>query len=318
MDGTELRYLSKSDVQSLELSYSDIADAIARLLHKQQSNAAWGNPNSSISPYEGTRSVSFHAAALDRAYSIHKTLGLSHDNAARNLPHLGGLINVLNVHTGHPIAILDCEEITGLRTASLSLLAARYLASHRDMHRIGFIGAGRQASFHLDAFLSEFDLKGAILYNPERRDCSRLADQCRSNGLEVSVTQNWQAVLGASEIVITSVPDGPGFRPFLDASVLSEPSFVAAVDSGRSWLPESLAVFDELVVDDMTLHQLKPYVTGVEPDGDLTSLVCGQGGARDLQKAGIFFAGIAIADLAAVGLALHKAEAMNAGTILPR
>ncbi|WP_282052617.1 hypothetical protein [Phaeobacter inhibens] len=318
MNLRELRYLSKSDVQSLGLSYSEIADAIAKILRRKQNNAAWNNPNSTISPYEGTRSISFHAAALDPAFSVHKTLGLSRDNSARNLPHLGGLINVHDVHTGHPVAILECEEITGLRTASLSLLASRYLTPRRKAQTIGFVGAGRQASFHLEAFLSEFDLRKAILLGREGGSCSRLADECRSKGLTALVTPDWQEVLRSADIVVTSVPDGPGFKPFLDASLLSEASFVAAVDAGRSWTPSGLGSFDELVVDDIPLHNMKPYVTGVKSDGDLTRLVCGTPGSRGSQRSGFFFTGIAIADLAAVELALQKAEVMKVGTVLQR
>lgn len=317
MDNEHLRYLSQQDVQKLKLSVASLCDVIADLLVAQRKGAAWRNPNSTISLCSGTRTISFHAAALNPPYSVHKTLGLSSSNAERGLPHMGGLINVHDVNTGHPVAILDCEELTGLRTAALSLLAARYLAP-KGARRIGFIGTGRQAKFHLTGFLSEYDLKQAILFQPRGRDCNRFIEICCSAGLNTILHQDWQNVLSASDILITSLPDGPGFAPFLDAAYLPNSSFVAAVDAGRSWLPEHLASFDPLIVDDLVLHADNPFVTGSEPTSDLEGLVSGECTLPPTQKAGFFFAGLALADLAVAGLALKQAQTLNVGIILPR
>jgi len=316
MVGDTIRYLSKSDVRSLELSISDIADAIERILKAKQANTAWSSPNSVISVAQGSRSVSFHSAGLDPAYSMHKTLGLSSANSERGLPHMGGLINVHDVQTGLPLAVIECTEITGLRTAALSLLATRYLAPPK-METIGFIGAGQQAMFHLKMLAKNYPFKRAFVYEPEERCSEALVQDCRLIGLKPTTARHWQKVLEESDVLVTSLPDGPGFQPFLDASYVPRRTLILSVDSARSWLQKSLLSLDRLVVDDLNSHAKNRFITAKAPTEDLSTLISAGEQTTLNVKSGFFFAGIALADLAAVGIALRAARARNIGHCLP-
>ncbi len=70
------------------------------------------------------------------------------DNAARDLPSHMGLIALFDPETGAPVAVLDAEEITALRTAAASALAVRLLA-RTDASVLAILGAGVQARAHL-------------------------------------------------------------------------------------------------------------------------------------------------------------------------
>ena len=60
--------------------------------------------------------------------------------------HLGQIL-LFDSSTGRPVAMMDANAITWLRTAAVSALATDYLAPNAKS--IALIGAGQQASSHL-------------------------------------------------------------------------------------------------------------------------------------------------------------------------
>ena len=61
-------------------------------------------------------------------YAAVKAVGLSPDNSKRGLPHIGSTVTLFDSTTGLPVALLDGNWITAVRTAAITLLAAQYLA----------------------------------------------------------------------------------------------------------------------------------------------------------------------------------------------
>src|SRR5665213_568978 len=66
--------------------------------------------------------------------------------------HLG-LVLLFESEHGKPVALLDAAEITAIRTAAASGLATRLLA-RADAGNLALLGAGEQASSHLQAMLA--------------------------------------------------------------------------------------------------------------------------------------------------------------------
>ena len=96
----------------------------------------------------GGTMLSMPAVAADVA--IHKLVNVQPANARRDLPTIHGLVSVFDAATGRPLCILDGPEVTGRRTAAVSLLAIRLLA-HRAPRRVLLYGTGAQARHHLRA-----------------------------------------------------------------------------------------------------------------------------------------------------------------------
>jgi len=65
-----------------------------------------------------------------------------------NKPNLNASILLSEITTGYPIAFMDGTLCSDLRTASVSAVAAKYLA-RKDSEIIGFLGSGEQAKMHL-------------------------------------------------------------------------------------------------------------------------------------------------------------------------
>ncbi len=79
-----------------------------------------------------------------------KLVSLLPGNPARGRPTVQGFVTLFDAETGAPAALLDGAEITRIRTAAASALAARVLA-RPDASTHGILGAGVLAAAHLEA-----------------------------------------------------------------------------------------------------------------------------------------------------------------------
>src|SRR3984893_6392187 len=114
--------------------------------------------------------------------------------------HLG-LVLLFEAEHGQPIALLDAAEITAIRTAAASGLATRLLA-RQDAGDLALLGAGEQASSHLEAMLAVRSLRRVRVW---ARDGGKAAAFAESQGprqriaIETSTTVR-EAIAGADII----------------------------------------------------------------------------------------------------------------------
>ncbi len=82
--------------------------------------------------------------------AIHKLVNVHPGNARRGLPTIHGAVTVCDAATGQIGCVLDGPEVTGRRTACVTLLAIRHLLARAPGH-ILIIGTGSQARYHVQA-----------------------------------------------------------------------------------------------------------------------------------------------------------------------
>lgn len=92
--------------------------------------------------------LSMPATAPD--LGIHKLVSVQTANAQRQLPTIHGIVTVCDAVTGSPMCQLDGPEVTGRRTAAVSMLAIRTLLP-TPPREVMLIGTGTQAAYHLQA-----------------------------------------------------------------------------------------------------------------------------------------------------------------------
>ena len=93
-------------------------------------------------------SLSMPASAAD--VSIHKLVNVQPANAQRGISTIQGVVTVCDVQTGEPIMFLDGPEVTGRRTAGISLLAIQTFVKS-GLKQALLIGTGMQATYHVAA-----------------------------------------------------------------------------------------------------------------------------------------------------------------------
>ena len=312
-----IRYLSRRDVERLAVSAREIADRLETLLVAERTGDAWEAPKASIAPGDGRFSLALLSAAREPSLSVLKTVGLSPGNTARGLPHIGGVIVVHDGESGLPVAILDAEHITAVRTAAISLVAARRLA-RPESTSIGFIGCGVQAGSHLDALASELPIERIVAWSRRRKSAEALCARARVAGIAGGVTEDAGDAVSGVDIVVSSIPDQPGFRPFLDAGKLGPGAFAIGVDLGRSWITETFSAFARVVVDSLPRHAAAPFLTSVPVEADLVTLIGEPRRMDRTARTAFMFRGVGLGDLAAASICLDRARERDVGTMLER
>lgn len=319
----DLLYLSHKDVRACSVTPREAREAVLAAFRDHAAGRNRSLPKSALALGPGHAFQAMTAASEAQEIATVKWVASAPSQAGSSVPSVSALICVSDYATGAPLAILDGDEITLVRTAAMSAAAASLLAPP-DARMIGFVGCGLQAHAHLAAFHDLFpDLSAALMLSRSRASAERLAEAAAARGLATEIIDDADALLARADIVISMIPAAPGLRPFLDASRMKPASFAAAVDTGRSWLPVALPTFDILATDSLAQSQA-PYdvdgqpVASVRFGHDLAALsqmpLADAGTKRSL----FCFRGFALADLALAHLVLEKARAGGIGTLLPR
>jgi ornithine cyclodeaminase/alanine dehydrogenase-like protein (mu-crystallin family) len=160
-------------------------------------------------------------------------------NAARGLHTHNATIQLFQAETGLPLATLDGRVITAWRTAAVSALATRELASP-NARVLAILGSGVQARTHYKALRM-------IRYFNEVRVWSRSQEHASQFAAEVGAVAMplEQAVRGAD--VITTVTNYT--EPFLEGAWLKEGAHINAVGAVGTWSRELHdSVFDRATV----------------------------------------------------------------------
>ena len=144
----------------------------------------------------------------------------------RGLPTIQGVISLHDASDGTLLALLDSMEITTLRTAAATAVAARHLA-RADARTLTVIGCGVQGRSHVLALSRVRDLERIHVADVDRATADRCAAELRDLlGCEVVAVSDYRAAVARSDVVVTCTPSR---APLLSARDVPPGSFVAGV-----------------------------------------------------------------------------------------
>ncbi|UJP04777.1 MAG: ornithine cyclodeaminase family protein [Nitrosomonas sp.] len=316
---TMIRYLSQSSLQDLQLSTGEIVASIERILLEQTRQHAWNAPKAVITPPDGRYAMATLAVADNPPILAVKALVLNPDNPLHGFPSINALITLLDSRTGVPLAVVDGNWVTAMRTAGLSAVAAKRLA-RPDASIAAFIGCGVQAHSHLRVLADLFPLTHIKAFGRGTASRDQFCRDAENMGFSVNATQTAHQAICDADLIVTSVTLSPQLVPFLDARWLKPGAFVTMTDLAAPWLAQSMDALDRIIVDDLQQETSmpKPLVDPKLVSGDLAGLVAGSATGRrnDAEKIAFVFRGLALGDLAVAGLAYRRACEATRGTMI--
>jgi alanine dehydrogenase len=257
-----MRYISRKDVEALNIGIEDIASALeAAFVAGHGGRIVW-RPKATISQPDGVFLIATHAAWAERNLSIfHSILGTSHALVPPGAPHYRTMQLLGDYRAGVPLALIDGTFTSSILPAGITLLSARRLA--RPESRVAtFVAAGLQARLNLDALAKTFPLQEIRIFSRTEGSARAFAQFVAERQLKPVIAHDPEAAVRGADILITSVPSGPGQNAFLDPAWVSEGAFISAIDGGRSWL-QGFEDFERLVTDD------RPQAVAQHADGRL-------------------------------------------------
>jgi len=312
MTAENLPYLSGDRLESLGIATAEVVACIEHLLRERQRSRAWSAPKPSIKTPDGRYLMATLSAADDPSFMAVKALHLNPRNPQRGLPAINSVVMLHDGDTGVPLAVLEGNWITAVRTAGLSVLAAKRLA-RPDATIAAFIGCGVEARSHLDAFSATFPLREIRAFGRGSTNRDALCRMAEAKRLKAVASRSAEEAVSGADIVISTIPLTPKPKPFLDARWLKPGAFATMIDLALPWLPESMTAFACIVVDDREQEAAmpEPMVAPQLVSGDLADLVAGT--IAETSSAGdrsaFVFRGVGLADLALAALAYRRADA---------
>ncbi len=316
---THIRYLSQTSLQGLQLTTQDVVESIEHLLHGREKEQVWNAPKAVITPPDGRYMMATLAAADEPSFLAVKSLLLNPENPKRGLKSINSLVTLLDSDTGLPLAILDGNWVTAIRTAGLSAVAAKRLAKPKASIA-AFIGCGVQAHSHLQAFAELFPLQEIRAFGRGSANRDKLCRNAEALGLTAVASNTAQQAIADADLIVTSVTISPQLVPFLDARWVKPGAFVTMTDLAVPWFSASMSAFDRIVVDDLEQEASmpQPLVDPALVAGDLTGLVNGDvtGRCTNDERTAFVFRGLALGDLAVAGLAYQRACELLQGTLI--
>ena len=307
-------YIAEHELAALNLSTTDIIKSIESLILMVKSEKAWAAPKATILPDDGRYMMAALAASDEPEILAVKTLVLNAKNTEQGLPQINGLVTLLNSQTGMPLAILDGNWITAVRTAALSATAAKAMALPNSSS-IAFLGCGVQAQSHLDLFNDLFPLQQIHLFGRGQANIDTMRKKAEAYSLESTVHGSAKEAVKDADIVISSITYSPALTPFVKVTWLKSGVFAAITDLAVPWMKESFTALDNVIIDDLKQEAAAPnkLLRSELINGDLSQLVLGKANGRNstIDKNAFIFRGHAMGDLALSILAYDTYQKQN-------
>jgi alanine dehydrogenase len=112
-----------------------------------------------------------------------------------------GLVLLLSVRTGEPLAILNDGVLQHMRVGADSAIGAKY-AAREDARVLGLLGSGGMARSHLESLLTVRPLEQVRVYSPTRAHRTRFAaEMTDKHGLEVVAVDEPRLAFAGADLV---------------------------------------------------------------------------------------------------------------------
>jgi alanine dehydrogenase len=274
----------------------------------------------------------FHVKAgvlgLGRSYFAAKINSNFPENPGRfDLPTIQGVIVLCDAENGSPLAVLDSREITALRTAAATAVAAKHLA-RPDSRTLTICGCGHQGRVQALAIARVCHLHEIFTFDKVAEQAELLAQQLTADlHIQVTAVSDLVGAVQQSDICVTCTTSR---QPLLGADDVAPGTFIAAVGADnpeKQELHSSLMAKGKIVADiveqcaamgDLHHALAAGVVTRAYVHAELGEIVAGKKAGRESGEEITIFdsTGMALQDVAAAAFVYEKAQRRGAGVRL--
>ena len=263
----------------------------------------------------------------DRTYCAVKTNGNFPGNRARGLPTIQGLLTLSDATDGRVLAVMDSSELTALRTAAATAVAARYLA-RPESARVVICGCGLQARTQLVALCEVLPVRDVQAFDVDAAASARFASQMSVTlNIPVRPAHNLAAALANADVCVTCTTSS---EFIVNRDMVLAGTFVAAVgvdNEHKRELAPNLMRAAKVVTDMRTQcaeigdlhHAITAGVMSIDDvHADLSEVVAGKKSGREEKSEIIIFdsTGLALQDVAAAIAIYESAAGVYPGSAL--
>lgn len=328
MSSLKIHFVSGSDIERMALTNEEIMGAVEQSVLAQGQGKVVIEPREHLIPdpaFNGHFNIlRGYIAPLDMTGV--KVVGDYVDNYKVGLPSELALITLYDPRTGVPRAIVDCTEITSMRTGALTALGARYLAKKkcRVLGHLGSRGTSWWNVVLLDSIFDFEEIRVTSRRAESRDDFARRLSEHLGKDVK-AVTTSEECLAGADIMVEATRLMSP--EPLLKTEWVTAGTFVVPYGTVSAVEFSLTDVMDKIVVDDwgqcrggkfgsLRRHVDKGKLTEQSLYAELGDIVAGKKAGRENDDERILFwhRGLSLNDIALATVIYDKACAMSLGT----
>ena len=329
MAGVEVLFLSRQDIDALELSLQDVLDAVEVGLE------AHGNKKV-IMPSKDHLVLDFPEKLFNilKGYvepvssAGVKVIGDFEKNYEHDMPSEFATVILFRPETGAPYAILNGTSTTWMRTGAVTAIGAKYLACDNPKV-LGHIGARGTAWYNVAMLDLLFDFEEIRVTSKRPASRERFAAEMSERlGKKVHVVETSEQTVRDADIIIDA-SRLLEHEVLVDKAWVKPGALVQPYGAVLSTSPDLPMVADKFIVDDWNQCKQSQYgqFAGLIQEGalgdrhcygEIGEVVAGLKLGRESQEERIVFwhKGFAVSDIVIGHLAYEKAREKGIGTLL--
>ncbi|MFW6114933.1 MAG: ornithine cyclodeaminase family protein [Thermodesulfobacteriota bacterium] len=323
MKTQQFLYVSKKDVERIDLSMEEIIEALDEAFREKGHGNIEMPPKPGIHPQPDAFIHAMPAYIPSLGSAGIKWVSGYPENYKRHLPYINGLVILNDPQTGIPLSVMDCNWITAMRTGAATAVAAKYLANPQSK-TIGILGCGVQGRTNLKALKTVIPgLKEVKAYDISDDAVRAYIEEMRpETGLDFQIVGSPLEAVEGSDIIVTAGPILKTPNPAIEGEWLKPGVFASAVDFDSYFKKSAFDACDKFITDDTDqclYYKSLGYFQHIPPiHADLGQITAGlrpgrEGGDEKIICANL---GLAMDDMATAIKVYNKAVEKNIGTWL--
>lgn len=328
VDLRKMLFLSSREVRSL-LRINDAIKAV------EDAFRAHGEGKTKIAPvvtlkvekYNGELDIKSGLIESLEVIGVKAVCGFYDNPQKYNIPSNIGIMVLISIKTGVPLAVLDGTHITAIRTGAAGAVAAKYLA-RKNSQSVGIIGCGAQGRMQLLGLNDIFEIKEVKVFDKIESQMEKYAEEMSSKlNLNVKAVSTPKDASKNVDILVTATQST---TPIVMSDWISEGVHINAIGADtpeKQELDPKIFKKARVVVDsidqcrrlgDIRFAILKGIINESDIYGELGQIVCGKKSGRDNDNEITVFkaTGLAIQDVATSCMVYERAIQGKLGTYL--
>jgi alanine dehydrogenase len=248
-------------------------------------------------------------------------------NPSLGLPLIHAAVLVMDAKTGRSEALLEGGALTAIRTGAAAGAATDLLA-RADCHVAAIFGAGVQARTQLEAICTVRPIETAWIYTPDAAEVEAFIDEMAGKNLIPSAlhrAENPTQALKDADIICTATTSSTPVFADADLKPGAHINGIGSFTPAMQEIPEETVIRALVVVDsrEASMEEAGDLIQPIEAGlitvdhihAELGQIVLGRQTGRSSSEQITFFksVGIAVQDVMAAQLALHRARELSLG-----
>lgn len=316
----QIRVLTAADIHSA-LSMTAAIDAVAAAFAQLSAGKATMPLRSRFHTPKGVTLLMPAHLHQSGDFAV-KIVSVYGDNPKLGLPTVSATVLVLDERTGMPLALMEGDSLTALRTGAAGGVAARYLA-REDSRTVALFGAGVQARAQLLAAMAVRGIERVHIVDPVETAARRLADEISGwpAAPAVQISSSPQSAVAQADIVLAATTSK---TPLFDGNDLKPGTHVTGVGAFAPHMQEIDANTirrARVVVDqrEAAMAEAGDIIIGKATiDAEIGEIINGVKTGRQSDEQITFFksVGLAVQDAVTAAAVLKSADARNLGSVI--